>query len=688
MPARRDMLTGRLTFLHRSWGPLEPFDNAFPELLHQAGRLQPPVTDHFHYWEDGGATYHNRYDSYEFVRGQEGDPWKAMVQPHWERLREKYHARQFTDGAARVLLAEHHQPRVHQGGEGLPVRPVLRARLRVPRAQPGRRQLAAADRDLRSARALPRAGALQGAVRDGLERADPRLAALRPRRRTAGGMRGAARQLLRRRLDVRLPARPAPRLFRRARPVEGHGARRHDRSRLPARRARFLGEEPDEPLRGDRPHPALRPRSAATPSRRDPLRRARRSRSTSRRPSSTSSACRRAPEMEGRSLLPMSTQGERPRGRTFRLFRRRRERHRRALHLPPLSRPTSRPQEIYQYTLMPTHIFEPFSPEELRRRACAEPFPFTKGAKLLKVPVIERSPMYYKSTGPARSSRATRGSTTSRPIPARRRRSTIARSRRGWNGLMVAAHDGQPGAARGLRAGSSSTRRPHSVRGDSTAASEPARCAVSSATFASSRASGASCSTTVPERGVRALAFSTGGGLDFWVLVRPLARHRPALVRGMPVAWQSADRLPEPDACTTLRRMRARGFNRSFSGFLVTCGLDHIRQPAGRPSAARPLPVHAGAAAWPMARTGSGPSRSCSARARSSRHATAASALRLRRRIEAPIGGREIRIDDAVENLGAESARMRCSITSISAIRRSRQVRWSASETRCSPARS
>ena len=26
MPARRDMQSGRLSFLHRSWGPLEPFD--------------------------------------------------------------------------------------------------------------------------------------------------------------------------------------------------------------------------------------------------------------------------------------------------------------------------------------------------------------------------------------------------------------------------------------------------------------------------------------------------------------------------------------------------------------------------------------------------------------------------------------------------------------------------------------
>ncbi len=97
MPARRDLLTGRLSFLHRSWGPLEPFDNAFPEILaKEKGVYSHLVTDHFHYFEDGGATYHNRYDSYEFVRGQEGDRWKAMVQPHWERLREKYHAAQFS----------------------------------------------------------------------------------------------------------------------------------------------------------------------------------------------------------------------------------------------------------------------------------------------------------------------------------------------------------------------------------------------------------------------------------------------------------------------------------------------------------------------------------------------------------------------------------------------------------------
>ena len=106
MPARRDMQTGRLNFLHRGWGPLEPFDNSFPELLHEKGIYSHLVSDHYHYWEDGGFTYHNRYDTYEFIRGQERDPWKAMVQPPWERLREKYHATQF-DSRRRSLYYHH-----------------------------------------------------------------------------------------------------------------------------------------------------------------------------------------------------------------------------------------------------------------------------------------------------------------------------------------------------------------------------------------------------------------------------------------------------------------------------------------------------------------------------------------------------------------------------------------------------
>ena len=81
MPARREIHTGRYNFLHRSWGPLEPFDNSMPQILTNAGIHTHKVTDHQHYWEDGGATYHNRYSSYEFVRGQEGDKWRGYAGP-------------------------------------------------------------------------------------------------------------------------------------------------------------------------------------------------------------------------------------------------------------------------------------------------------------------------------------------------------------------------------------------------------------------------------------------------------------------------------------------------------------------------------------------------------------------------------------------------------------------------------
>ncbi len=79
MPARRELHTGRYNFMHRSWGPLEPFDDSMPELLKSQGIYTHLVSDHYHYWEDGGATYHNRYSSWEISRGQEGDPWIGEV---------------------------------------------------------------------------------------------------------------------------------------------------------------------------------------------------------------------------------------------------------------------------------------------------------------------------------------------------------------------------------------------------------------------------------------------------------------------------------------------------------------------------------------------------------------------------------------------------------------------------------
>jgi len=77
MPSRRELHTGRYNFLHRSWGPLEPFDDSMPQMLRENGVHTHLASDHPHYWEDGGATYHTRYSTWEFFRGQEADPWKA-----------------------------------------------------------------------------------------------------------------------------------------------------------------------------------------------------------------------------------------------------------------------------------------------------------------------------------------------------------------------------------------------------------------------------------------------------------------------------------------------------------------------------------------------------------------------------------------------------------------------------------
>ena len=79
MPTRRDFHTGRLNFLHAGWGPLEPFDASVPRLLSENGVYTHLDSDHYHYWEDGGATYHTRYDSWQFFRGQEGDPFIGQV---------------------------------------------------------------------------------------------------------------------------------------------------------------------------------------------------------------------------------------------------------------------------------------------------------------------------------------------------------------------------------------------------------------------------------------------------------------------------------------------------------------------------------------------------------------------------------------------------------------------------------
>ena len=121
MPARRELHTGRHNFLHRSWGPHEPFDDSTFTILKRNGVYTHLVSDHYHYWEDGGATYHHRYSSWENMRGQEGDAWKGEV----------------ADPEIPEHLGPHRapvlgEPQIHAGGAAHPPGADLRRRARVP----------------------------------------------------------------------------------------------------------------------------------------------------------------------------------------------------------------------------------------------------------------------------------------------------------------------------------------------------------------------------------------------------------------------------------------------------------------------------------------------------------------------------------------------------------------------------
>ncbi|MCJ8331122.1 MAG: sulfatase-like hydrolase/transferase, partial [Lentisphaeria bacterium] len=81
MPARREMMTGRLNFLETNWGPIQPWDKCLPEILRQEnGTYSHLITDHYHYFHAGGDGYHDLFTSWEFQRGQEGDAWRPIVE--------------------------------------------------------------------------------------------------------------------------------------------------------------------------------------------------------------------------------------------------------------------------------------------------------------------------------------------------------------------------------------------------------------------------------------------------------------------------------------------------------------------------------------------------------------------------------------------------------------------------------
>ena len=154
------------------------------------------------------------------------------------------------------------------------------------------------------------------------------------------------------------------------------------------------------------------------------------------------------------------------------------------------------------------------------------------------------------------------------------------------------------------------------------------------------------------ERGVHALAFSTGGGLDFWALADRALDIGPLWWKGMPIAWVSPLGFRSPflhDA----ESEGGQGFGRMLSGMVITGGLDHIRQPLGdQPLHGRfpftPASVRSYGEDWDRAE----PMLFCEGEA--TQWLRGGASLRLHRRIEAPISGNTLTIFDTVENIGAK----------------------------------
>jgi len=393
MPARRDLQSGRLSFLHRSWGPLEPFDDSFPEMLCRAGSYSHLVTDHFHYFEDGGATYHTRYDSYDFIRGQEGDPWKAMVQPPWERLRQMYHERQFSQSARdkfrrniinrEFIKGESEFPSVRCFAAGLEF--IERNRtaddwlLQIETFDP--HEPFTAPERFREAFTTGWNGPLRDWPRYG--RVDELPEECEELRANYYAVIALCDFLVGQILDCF----DAHDLWRDTSLVvtTDHGFLLGEHDFWAKNRMNMYEEIVHIPLFV---YDHRRPGKAGV------------------RRSALTQTIDLAPtfldlfdvpslaDMQGRSLLPLlDADGSLRSGALFGYFGGAINvtDGRYTYHRFP---PDLRSQELYQYTLMPTHIWEPFRPEELAGATLAPPMPFTKGAPVLKIPVTERSPMF------------------------------------------------------------------------------------------------------------------------------------------------------------------------------------------------------------------------------------------------------------------------------------------------------
>jgi arylsulfatase A-like enzyme len=76
IPGRCALMTGQRTLPFRPWGPLQPADLTIAQILRSEGYVCGLVSDLYHYWAPG-MNYHAGFHSWQWIRGQEYDPWNS-----------------------------------------------------------------------------------------------------------------------------------------------------------------------------------------------------------------------------------------------------------------------------------------------------------------------------------------------------------------------------------------------------------------------------------------------------------------------------------------------------------------------------------------------------------------------------------------------------------------------------------
>ncbi len=167
------------------------------------------------------------------------------------------------------------------------------------------------------------------------------------------------------------------------------------------------------------------------------------------------------------------------------------------------------------------------------------------------------------------------------------------------------------------------------------------------------------------ERGIRALEFRTGAGLSFDVLVDRAMDLGTAEFRGDGFGWRSATGFRHP-GLHEYRDEDGLSMLRSFSGLLLTAGLDHALFGVEVDASQYRYPPRETVWNALHGRVGNIPARlhgygerwnddgTCTlwAEGEVRQAAIFGEHLRLARRIEADVGGREIRLTDVVGNAG------------------------------------